>query len=78
MMPTSKLNRIRRNRLFNEVPDRTYGHRQAKSTTALATATGLSRIVAYRLLADLEDCGSIHSVMERVNGRAMRLWWRGS
>ena len=75
-MPTSKLNRIRMNRLFNEVPDRRYGHREAKSTAALATATGLSRIVAYRLLADLEVCGSIQSAMGRVNGRAVRLWWR--
>ena len=72
-MPTSKLNRIRRNRLFNEVPDRSYGHREARSTSALATATGLSRIVAYRLLADLEVCGSIQSAIERVNGRAVRL-----
>ena len=50
----------------------------ASATTALAAATGLSRIVAYRLLADLEACGSIHSAMERVNERATRLWWRGS
>ena len=77
-MPTSKLNRIRRNRLFNEVPDRSYGHREARSTTALAAAAGLSRIVAWRLLADMQARGCIHSGMERVNGRAVRLWWRGS
>ena len=75
-MPISKLNRIRTNRRFNEVPDRRYGHREARSTTALATASGLSRIVAYRLLADLEVGGSIQSAMGRVNGRAVRLWWR--
>ena len=77
-MPTSKLNRIRRNRLFNEVPDRRDGHREAESTTALATAAGLSRVVAWRLLAELEAFGSIQSTIERVNGRAVRLWWRGS
>ena len=77
-MPISKLNRIRRNRLFNEVPERSHAPREAKSTTALATATGLTRIVAWRLLADLEACGSIRSAMGRVNGRAVRLWWRGS
>ena len=77
-MPTSKVNRIRSNRLFNEVPDRRDGHRDARSTTALADATGLSRIVAWRLLAELEACGSIQSAIERVNGRAMRVWWRGS
>ena len=77
-MPTSKLNRIHRNRLFNEVPERRYGHREARSTTALATATGLPRIVDYRLLAELEAFGSIQSAIERVNGRAVRMWWRGS
>ena len=77
-MPTSKLNRVRRNRLFNEVPDRTYGHREARSTSALATATGVPRIVAWRLLSELEAFGSIQSAIERVNGRAVRLWWRGS
>ena len=76
VMSILKSNRIRRNRLFDEVPDRRYGHREAKSTTALAAATGLSRIVAYRLLADLEVGGSIQSAMGRVNGRAERLWWR--
>ena len=75
-MPISKSNLIRMNRLFNEVPDRRYRDREARSTTALAAATGLSRIVAYRLLADLEVCGSIQSAMGRVNGRAVRLWWR--
>ena len=77
-MPTSKLNRIRRNRLFNEVPDRRYARREPMSTTALAEATGLPRIVAWRLLAELEAFGSIQSTIERVNGRAVRLWWRGS
>ena len=75
-MPISKSNRIRRNRLFYEVPDRRYRDREARSTTALATASGLSRIVASRLLANLEVCGSIQSAMGRVNGRAVRLWWR--
>ena len=75
-MSTSKRNRIRMNRLFNEVPDRGHGHREARSTTALAAATGLSRIVAWRLLAELEAFGSIRSAVERVNGRAVRLWWR--
>ena len=78
VMPTSKLNRIRRNLLFNEVPDRRDGHREAESTTALATAAGLSRIVAWRLLAELEAFRSIQSTIERVNGRAVSLWWRGS
>ena len=75
-MPISKLNRIRMNRLFNEVPDRRFGHRESMSTTALAAATGLSRIVAWRLLADLEVCGSIQSAMGRVNGRAVNRRWR--
>ena len=78
MIPTSKLNRVRRNRLFNEVPDRSYGHREARSTSALAASTGVPRIVAWRLLAELEAFGSIQSAIERVNGRAVRLWWRGS
>ena len=77
-MPISKLNRIRRNRLFNELPERRHGRREPRSTTALAAATGLPRIVAWRLLADLKACGSIQSTIERVNGRAVRVWWRGS
>ena len=48
------------------------------STGALASATGLKRIVAYRHLADLEACGLFHSVMGQVSGRAARLWWRKS
>ena len=77
-MPTSKLNRIRRNRLFNEVPDRSYGHREARSTSALAAATGLPRIVAWRLLAELEVFRLDPERHGRVNGRAVRLWWRKS
>ena len=75
-MPTAKRNRIRMNRLLNEVPDRRHGQREPMSTNELAAATGVSRIVAWRLLAESEACGSIRSAMERVNGRAVRLWWR--
>ena len=77
-MPTSKRNRIRRNRLFNEVPDRRDGRREPMSATALAAATGLPRIVAWRLLAELQACGSIQSALERVSGRVVHYWWRGS
>ena len=48
------------------------------STSTLATAAGLKRIAAYRLLADLEARGWIQSVMGQVSGRAARLWWRKS
>ena len=77
-MPTSKLNRSRMNWLFENLPTRKDGCHEPMSTSELATATGLKRIVAYRHLADLEACGLVHSVMGQVSGRAARLWWRKS
>ena len=77
-MPTSKLNRSRINRLFENVPVRKDRRDEPRSTSALARATGLKRIAAYRLLADLEARGWIQSVMGQVSGRAARLWWRKS
>ena len=77
-MPTSKLNRSRMNRLFEKVPARKDGRHEPMSTSALARATGLKRIAAYRLLADMEACSWIQSLMGQVSGRAARLWWRKS
>ena len=79
-MPTSKLNRSRMNRLFEKVPARKDGRHEPRSTSALARATGLKRIAAYRHLADMEARGGIHSLMVlgQVNRRAARLWWRKS
>ena len=77
-MPTSKLNCSRMNRLFEKMPARKDGRHEPISTSALARATGLQRIAAYRLLADLEARGWIQSVMGQVSGRAARLWWRES
>ena len=77
-MPTSKLNRSRMNRLFEKAPTRKDGRHEHMSTSALARATGLKRIAAYRLLADMEACSWIQSVMGQVSGRAARLWWRES
>ena len=77
-MPTSKLNCSRMNRLFEKMPTRKDGRQEPVSTSALATAIGLQRIAAYRLLADLEARAWIQSVMGQVNGRAARLWWRES
>ena len=75
-MPTSKLNRSRMNRLFEKMPACKDGRHDPMSTSALVRATGLKRIAAYRLLADMEAGGGIQSVMGQVNGRAARLWWR--
>ena len=77
-MPTSKLNRSRMNRLFENLLTRKDGRHEPKSTNLLARATGLKRIAAYRLLADMEVCGWLQSVMGQVSGRAARLWWRKS
>ena len=77
-MPTSKLNRSRMNRLFENLPARKDGRHEPMSTSALARATGLKHIAAYRLLADLEARSWIQSVMGQVSGRAARLWWRES
>ena len=77
-MSTSKLNRSRMNQLFEKVPARKDGRHEPMSTSALARATGLKRIAAYRLLADMEARAWIQSVMGQVNGRAARLWWRKS
>ena len=52
-MPTSQLNHSRMNRLFENVPVRKDGRHEPRSTNALARATGLKRIAAYRHLADL-------------------------
>ncbi len=78
VMPTSKLNRSRMNRLFENLLTRKEERHEPMSTSALATATGLKRIAAYRLLADMEARAWIQSVMGQVNGRAARLWWRKS
>ena len=77
-MSTSKLNRSRMNRLFENLPVRQDGRHEPMSTSAWAGATGLKRIGAYRLLADLEARAWIQSVMGQVSGRAARLWWRKS
>ena len=77
-MPTSKLNRSHMNRLFEKVPAHKGGRHEPMSTSALARATGLKRIAAYRHLADMEARAWIQSVMGQVNGRAARLWWRKS
>ena len=77
-MPTSKLNCSRMNRLFEKVPARKDGRHEPRSTSTLAGATGLKRIAAYRLLADMEARSWIKSVMGQVSGRAARLWWRES
>ena len=77
-MPTSKLNRSRMNRLFENVPVRKEGRYEPMSTSAWAGATGLKRIAAYRHLADMEARDWIHSLMVQVSGRAARLWWRES
>ena len=77
-MPTSKLNRSRMNRLFEKVPARKDGRREPRSASALARGTGLKRIAAYRLLADMEACSWLLSLMGQVSGRAARLWWRKS
>ena len=77
-MPTSKLNRSRMNRLFEKVTARKDGRHEPMSTSALARATGLKHIAVYRLLADMEARGWIHSVMGQLNGRTARLWWRKS
>ena len=77
-MPTSKLNRSRMNRLFEKVPARKDGRHEPMPTSALPRATGLKRIAAYYLLADLEARAWIQSVMGQVNRRAARLWWRES
>ena len=66
------------NRLFEKVPVRKDERHEPMSTSALATATGLKRIAAYRLLADMEARGGIHSLMGQANRRAARLWWRKS
>ena len=75
-MPTLKLYRSRMNWLSERVPARKDGRHEPMSTSALATATGLKRIAAYRLLADMEARGWTHSLMGQVSGRAARLWWR--
>ena len=77
-MPTSKLNRSRMNRLFEKAPARKDGRHEPRSTSALARATGVKRIAAYRLLADMEACGWLQSLMGQVSGHAARLWWRKS
>ena len=77
-MPTSKLNRSRMNRLFENVPARTDRRHEPMSTSALARAAGLKRIVAYRLLAEMEARAWIQNVIGQVGGRAARLWWRKS
>ena len=77
-MPTSKLNRSRMNRLFENLLTRKEERHEPMSTSALASTTGFKRIVAYRLLADLEARAWIQSVMGQVSGRAARLWWRKS
>ena len=77
-MSTSKLDRSRMNRLFEKAPTREDGRHEPMSTSASARATGLKRIAAYRLLADLEARAWIQSVMGQVSGRAARLWWRKS
>ena len=77
-MPTSKLNRSRMNRLFENLPARKDGRHEPMSTSALPRAAGRKRIAAYRLLADMEARGWIQSLMRQVSGRAARLWWRKS
>ena len=77
-MPTSKLKRSRMNQLFEKLPARKDGRHEPRSTSALARATGLKRIAAYRHLADLEARGWIQSLMGQVSGRAARMWWRKS
>ena len=77
-MPTSKLNRSRMNRLFENVSNRKDGRHEPISTSALARATGLKRIAAYLHVADMEASGLVHSVMGQVSGHAARLWWRKS
>ena len=77
-MPTSQLNHSRMNRLFENVPVRKDGRHEPMSTSALARATGLQRIAAYRHLADMEARGLVQSLMGQVGGRAARLWWRKS
>ena len=53
-MPTSKLNRPRMNRLFENVSTRKDGRHEPMSAKTLARATGIKRIAAYRHLADME------------------------
>ena len=65
-MPTSKLNRSRMNRLFEKMPARKDGRHEPMSTSALARATGLKRIAAYRHLADMEARGWIQSAYDRL------------
>ena len=77
-MPTSQLHHSRMNRLFENVPVRKDGRHEPMSTSALARATSLQRIAAYRHLADTEARGLVHSVMGQVSGHAARLWWRKS
>ena len=77
-MPASKLNRSCMNPLFDKVPAREDGRHEPMSTSALARATGLKRIAAYRHLAVMEARAWIQSVMGQVSGRATRLWWRKS
>ena len=77
-MPTSKLNHSRTNRLFENVSACKEGRHEPMSTSALARAAGLRRIVAYRLLADMETRDWSQSVMGQVGGRAARLCRRKS
>ena len=67
-MPTSQLNHSRMNRLFENVSTRKDGRHEPMSTSALARATGLKRIAAYRHLADMEARAWIQSVMGQVSG----------
>ena len=77
-MPTSQLNHSRMNRLFENVPVRKDGRHEPMSTSALARATGLQRIAAYRHLADTEARSLVHSLMGQLSDSAARLWWRKS
>ena len=77
-MPTSELNHSRMNRLFENVPVGKDGRHEPMSTGVLARAAGLRRIVAYRLLADMETRDWSQSVMGQVGGRAARLCRRKS
>ena len=77
-MPTSKLNRPRMNRLFENVSTRKDGRHEPMSAKTLARATGIKRVAAYRHLADMEARAWIHSLMGQVSGCAARLRWRKS
>ena len=70
-MPTSQLNHSRMNRLFENVPVRKDRRHEPMSTSALAGATGLQRIAAYRHLADTEARG-LDSERHGTGGRPCR------